>query len=119
MELYPKRITLKLLFKLSYLSSNFALTQGYLNRASNNPAQAINSEQSFDPSSKKYPESCPVLYDESFNKGSGSSIPHPSFSALYAVWRAPSFHPTITANASPTMYICSPGKGRLAHSSVS
>ena len=37
---------------------------GYLNRASNN---AINSEQSFDPSSKKYPESSPVLYDESFN----------------------------------------------------
>ena len=64
MKLYAKRITLKLIFKLSYPTSNFALTLDYLNRASNNPAQAINSEQSFDPSSKKYPESCPMLYDE-------------------------------------------------------
>ena len=67
MKLYAKRITLKMLFKLSYPSSNFALTLGYLNRASNNPAQAINREQSFDPSSQKYPESSPMLYDESFN----------------------------------------------------
>ena len=67
MKLYAKRITLKLLCKLSYPSSIFALTLDYLNWASNNPAQAINSEQSFDPSSKKYPESCLMLYDESFN----------------------------------------------------
>ena len=34
-----KRIKLNLLFKLSYLNSNFALTLGYLNPALNNPAQ--------------------------------------------------------------------------------
>ena len=32
-----KRISLNLLFKLSYLSSNHAQTLGYLNPASNNP----------------------------------------------------------------------------------
>ena len=32
---------MNLLFKLSYLSSNFALTLGYLNLVSNNPAQKI------------------------------------------------------------------------------
>ena len=36
-----KRIKLNLFFKLSCLSSNFALTQGYLNPASNNPAQCL------------------------------------------------------------------------------
>ena len=34
-------IKLNLLLKLSYLSSNFALTLGYLNLASNNPAQIV------------------------------------------------------------------------------
>ena len=34
-----KRIELNLLFKLSYLNSNFALALGYLNPASNNLAQ--------------------------------------------------------------------------------
>ena len=38
-KLWAKRIKLNLIFKLSYLSSNFALTLGYLNPASNNPAQ--------------------------------------------------------------------------------
>ena len=38
-KLKAKRIKLNLHFKVSYLSSNFALTQGYLNPASNNPAQ--------------------------------------------------------------------------------
>ena len=33
-----KRIKLNLLFKLSYLNLNFALTLGYLNPALNNPA---------------------------------------------------------------------------------
>ena len=32
---------LDLFFKLSYLSSNLALTLGYLNPASNNPAQSV------------------------------------------------------------------------------
>ena len=40
-KLYAKRIKLNLLFKLSYLSSNFALNLGYLNPASNNPAQVF------------------------------------------------------------------------------
>ena len=35
-----KRTKLNLLYKLSYLNSNFALTLGYLNPALNNPAQA-------------------------------------------------------------------------------
>ena len=35
-----KRIKLNLLFKPSYLISNFALTVGYLNPASNNPARS-------------------------------------------------------------------------------
>ena len=35
-KLQAKRIRLDLFFKLSYLSSNFALTLGYLNPASNN-----------------------------------------------------------------------------------
>ena len=39
MKLQAKRIKLNLIFKLSYLSSNFALTLGYLDPASNNPAQ--------------------------------------------------------------------------------
>ena len=38
-KLKAKRIKLDLFFKLSYPSSNFALTLGYLNPASNNPAQ--------------------------------------------------------------------------------
>ena len=38
-NLLTKRIKLNLLYKLSYLNSNFALTLGYLNLASNNPAQ--------------------------------------------------------------------------------
>ena len=38
-KLWAKRIKLNWIFKLSYLSSNFALTLGYLNPASNNPAQ--------------------------------------------------------------------------------
>ena len=38
-KLQAKRIKLNLLFKLSYLSSNFALTLGCLDPASNNPAQ--------------------------------------------------------------------------------
>ena len=42
-QIVGKRIKLNLLFKLSYLSSNFALTLGYLNPASNNPAQNCNS----------------------------------------------------------------------------
>ena len=37
-KLYAKRIKLNLLFKFSYLSSNFALTLCYLNPALNNPA---------------------------------------------------------------------------------
>ena len=37
-NLLTKRIKLNLLFTLSYLNSNFALTQGYLNPALNNPA---------------------------------------------------------------------------------
>ena len=37
-----KRIKLNLLFKLSNLNSNFALTPGYLNPALNNPALDIN-----------------------------------------------------------------------------
>ena len=35
-KLWAKRIKLNLLFTLSYLSSNFALTLGYLNPPSNN-----------------------------------------------------------------------------------
>ena len=38
-NLLTKRIKLNLLYKLSYLNSNFALTLGYLNPALNNPAQ--------------------------------------------------------------------------------
>ena len=38
-KLWTKRIKLNLLFKLSYLNWNFALTLGYLNPALNNPAQ--------------------------------------------------------------------------------
>ena len=34
---------LNLLFKLSFLNFNFALTLGYLNPALNNPVQAANS----------------------------------------------------------------------------
>ena len=34
-----KKIIPSLLFKLSYLNSNFALTLGYLNPSLNNPAQ--------------------------------------------------------------------------------
>ena len=37
-NLLTKRIKLNLLFKLSYLNSNFALTLGYFNPALNNPA---------------------------------------------------------------------------------
>ena len=40
-KLQAKRIKLNLLFKLSYLSSHYALTRGYLNPASNNPALGI------------------------------------------------------------------------------
>ena len=38
-NLLTKRIKLNLLYKPSYLNSNFALTLGYLNPALNNPAQ--------------------------------------------------------------------------------
>ena len=38
-QLVDKRIKLTLLYKLSYLNSNFALTLGCLNPALNNPAQ--------------------------------------------------------------------------------
>jgi len=38
MKLYTKRNKLNLLFKLSYLNSNFVLTLGYLNPPLNNPA---------------------------------------------------------------------------------
>ena len=41
-NLITERIKLNLLFKLSNLNSNFALTLGYLNPALNNPAQYIN-----------------------------------------------------------------------------
>ena len=41
-NLLTKRIKLNLLYKLSYLNSNFALTLGYLNPALNNPAQIYN-----------------------------------------------------------------------------
>ena len=37
-KLYAKRIKLNVLFKLSYLNSNFTLTLGYLNPALNKPA---------------------------------------------------------------------------------
>ena len=37
-QIIDKRIKLNLLFKLSYLISNFALTLGYLNPALNNTA---------------------------------------------------------------------------------
>ena len=40
-NLLTERIKLTLLFKLSNLNSNFALTLGYLNPALNNPAQKI------------------------------------------------------------------------------
>ena len=40
-NLLTKRIKLNLLYKLSYLNSNFALTLGYLNPALNNPALAF------------------------------------------------------------------------------
>ena len=40
-KLWTKRIKLNFLFKLSYLSWNFALTLGYLNPALNNPAQRV------------------------------------------------------------------------------
>ena len=36
-----ERIKLNLLFKVSNLNSNFALTLGYLNRVLNNPALSI------------------------------------------------------------------------------
>jgi len=42
-NLLTKRMKLNLLYKLSYLNSNFALTLGYLNPALNNPALACNS----------------------------------------------------------------------------
>ena len=41
MNLLTERIKLNLLFKLLYLSSNFAPTLGYLNPALNNPAQVF------------------------------------------------------------------------------
>jgi len=41
-NLLTKRTKLNLLYKFSYLNSNFALTLGYLNPALNNPAQGIN-----------------------------------------------------------------------------
>ena len=40
-KLYAKRIQLNWLFKLSYLSSKFALTLGYLNPALNKPALVV------------------------------------------------------------------------------
>ena len=40
--LLTKRTKLNLLYKLSYLNSNFALTLGYLNPALNNPALVYN-----------------------------------------------------------------------------
>ena len=42
-KLLTKRIKLNLLFKLSYLNSNFELTPGYLNPALNNSAQGMKS----------------------------------------------------------------------------
>ena len=36
-----ENLKLNLLFKLSYLSSNFALTLGYLNPVSNNPVLVV------------------------------------------------------------------------------
>ena len=41
-NLLAKRFKLNLLYKLSYLNSNFALTLGYLNPALNNPAVVHN-----------------------------------------------------------------------------
>ena len=38
-NLVTKRTKLNLVYKLSYLNSNFALTLGYLNPALNNPAR--------------------------------------------------------------------------------
>ena len=38
-QIVDKRISLNLLFKLSYLNSNYAQTLGYLNQASNNPTR--------------------------------------------------------------------------------
>ena len=40
-KLYAKRLQLNWLFKLSYLSSKFALTLGYLNPALNKPALVV------------------------------------------------------------------------------
>ena len=40
-QIVGKENKLDLFFKLSYLSSNFALTLGYLNEALNNPAQSV------------------------------------------------------------------------------
>ena len=51
---WTRRIKLNLLFKLSLLNSNFALTLGYLNPALNNPAQGKQT-LSFDPSLYKVP----------------------------------------------------------------
>ena len=47
-NLLTKRIEVNLLFKLSYLNSNFALTLGYLNPALNDPAQSLNCHSDFD-----------------------------------------------------------------------
>ena len=44
-NLLTKRTKLNLLYKLSYLNSNFALTLGYLNPALNNPAQNCSNRQ--------------------------------------------------------------------------
>ena len=41
-QVVDKRIKLNLLFKLSYLISNFSLTLSYLNPALNNPAKLSN-----------------------------------------------------------------------------
>ena len=38
-QIVDKRISLNLLFKLSYLNSNYTRTLGYLNQASNNPTR--------------------------------------------------------------------------------
>ena len=44
-QIVGKEIKLNLLFKLSYLNSNLALTLGYLNPASNNPVQKCKESQ--------------------------------------------------------------------------
>ena len=66
-----------MLSKLSYLSSNFALTLGYLNRASNNPAlmrgfgHATILTPSFQGVRKEHLAQCPPFCDTKTTKQSG------------------------------------------------